>query len=635
VDLTNPDVSSSGRVELPHGNLHLSRTKLLWHGVCYERLKLKNFGAARIATSLSIRYDADFADIFEVRGTRRKQRGQRLESEVDVSTVTLAYRGLDGVSRRTRLLFSPRPESLAPDEARFNLNLDPREEVTLDLSVRCEEGSQGSATVPSFDQALAASSQVLQDWRGRACTVRSSNERFNDWVNRAQNDLHMMTTQLKTGPYPYAGVPWFSTPFGRDGLITALECLWLNPEISRGVLAYLAQTQATAVLPKQDAQPGKILHETRGGEMAALGEVPFGRYYGSVDATPLFVLLAGAYHRRTDDRPFLEFLWPHIEAALHWIDNEGDPDRDGFVEYASSTPQGLANQGWKDSFDAIFHADGKLAEGPIALCEVQGYVYAARRAAARMARALGHVERANELKRQARDLRTRFEKTFWCDDLSTYALALDGAKRPCRVRTSNAGQCLFTGIVSSGRARRLAHTLLDASSFSGWGVRTVATTEARYNPMSYHDGSVWPHDNALIAWGLARYGRKAAALKILSGMFGASMTMDLHRLPELFCGFPRRPGEGPTHYPVACSPQAWAAAAVYLLIQACLGLKVSARRRRVRLSHPRLPASVRELSIRNLRVGDGAVNLLVRRHGNDVGVNVTQRQGRVEVRVVQ
>jgi glycogen debranching enzyme len=369
--------------------------------------------------------------------------------------------------------------------------------------------------------------------------------------------------------------------------------------------------------------------------MAALGDVPFGRYYGSVDATPLFVYLAGAYYERTADRTLIESIWPNLEAALGWIDRYGDADGDGLVEYARTTQRGLVHQGWKDSHDAVFHADGSPAEPPIALCEVQGYVYAARLAGARLAEMLGHTDRAEKLRRQAEELRVLFERRFWCEDLSTYALALDGVKRPCRVRSSNAGQCLFTGIAEPDHARRVAQTLLHPDSFSGWGVRTIAVGEARYNPMSYHNGSVWPHDNSLITCGLDRYQLKKPVLDILTGQFDASLFMELHRLPELFCGFARRPGSGPTLYPVACSPQAWAAAAVFLLVQSCLGLSVRGAEPQVHFSFPLLPPSLREVRILNLKVGEASLDLLLQRHGHDVGINVLRREGQVEVHMVK
>jgi glycogen debranching enzyme len=437
----------------------------------------------------------------------------------------------------------------------------------------------------------------------------------------------MMTTHMTTGPYPYAGVPWFSTPFGRDAIITAQECLWLDPSLARGVLAYLAASQATKINPAQDAEPGKILHEARGGEMAALGEVPFGRYYGSIDSTPLFVWLAGDYFRRTADRAFVEALWPNILAAVEWMDRYGDRDGDGFVEYQRNSPNGLDNQGWKDSHDSVSHADGSLARGSIALCEVQGYVYAARLAAAELADVLGDTARAKDLRRQAAELQRRFQEVFWCEDQNTYALALDGEKRPCRVGNSNAGHCLWTGLAPVEFGKRCGQALLGERYFTGWGLRTLALGEARYNPMSYHNGSIWPHDNALIAAGLARYGLRQEALRVLIALFDVSRAVDLHRLPELFCGFTRRPGQGPTRYPVACAPQAWSAAAVFLLLQATLGLSVQADPPEIHFNAPLLPEFLQYIEITNLRVGTASVDLRLRREMDRYRLDVLHQDG--------
>jgi glycogen debranching enzyme len=617
-------------------------------------VRIKNHGLESLETALTLHFAADFADIFEVRGMKRQGRGAELAPEVGGDRVVLGYRGLDGVVRRTMLVFEPSLSRLTSSTARLELALRPQQEATLFVNVACEKESRlandgrREATNSSheiapkirrvslkYEDARTEAQSQLERYSAWSCHVRTSNGQINAWINRALSDLHMLTTELPTGPYPYAGVPWFNTPFGRDGIITALECLWLRPGLARGVLAYLAATQATDFIPEQDAEPGKILHETRNGEMATLKEMPFGRYYGSVDATPWFVLLASAYYERTGDRAFIERLWPHVEAALQWIDRFGDRDGDGFVEYHRQAVDGLLHQGWKDSDDAVFHADGAPAQGPIALCEVQGYVFAARRGAAVLAAVLGHRARAAQLTRQAESLREQFEKAYWCEELSTYGLALDGDKRLCRVRASNAGQCLFTGIASPEGAQRAAQTLLARESFSGWGIRTVASTEARYNPMSYHNGSVWPHDNALIAWGLARHGMAAKALQIWSGLFEAGMYFDLHRMPELFCGFDQEPGEGPVLYPVACAPQAWSAASVFLLLQACLGLEINGFEARIVFSRPCLPATLGELRIHNLEVAGVSVDLLLVRHEHDVGVTVLRRDGNVQIMVVK
>ena len=638
-DLMNPDIRNGDELSVPRGSVHVFRTKVLWQAACYERLRVHNYGLSPVDVALTIDVEADFRDIFEVRGTQRERRGTQLKPAVTAHALLLAYEGLDGCVRGTRIVFDPPPARLTEMRAHYRVKLEPGAEASYYVEVACAldvpadapRRLLGSTTVadcaPRYERAAEASSLALASARAGAPKLHSSNARFDEWLGRSIGDLHMMETDTPHGPYPYAGVPWFSTVFGRDGIITGLEYLWFKPAVARGVLRYLAATQADAASEEQDAQPGKILHETRAGEMANLGEVPFRRYYGSVDSTPLFVLLAGAYYERTGDLEFIRAIWPNIESALGWIDRYGDGDGDGFVEYARRSRHGLVQQGWKDSHDSIFHADGTLAEPPIALCEVQGYVHAAKRAAAMVAAALELPARATELEREAQALRERFEASFWCEALGTYALALDGDKRQCKVVASNAGHCLFTGIASDERARRVTATLVDDASFSGWGIRTVAATAARYNPMSYHNGSIWPHDNAIVAAGFARYGMKHQAGRVLTALFEATLSFDLHRPPELFCGFHRRSGETPTLYPVSCSPQSWASGAVFLLLQACLGLDIQALRRRIAFHRPYLPEFLQQITLTDLAVGDATLDLSFSRRGDDIAVNVLRRDG--------
>jgi glycogen debranching enzyme len=632
VDLANPYIPSQRlRGEL----IHVSRLKFIWNAACYERILIRNFDVRTHDLSFGIEFGADFADLFEVRGRQRGRRGQVLAECRSDASIVLRYRGLDGVERVTSLAFEPSPTRLDDTAALFKLSLEPGQGARLVLRIGCDLRNQGDAVARSFYTSLRTARRALRDSSGRAASLASSNSLFNEMARRSVADLYMLITETEHGPYPFAGIPWFSTPFGRDGLLTALFTLWIDPAIARGVLRFLAATQASEVDPERDAEPGKILHEMRDGEMARLGEVPFARYYGSVDATPLFVLLAGEYFRRTGDLETVRALWPHVQAALHWIDTYGDPDRDGFVEYHRKNARGLINQGWKDSHDAIFHEDGRMAEGPIALCEVQGYVYAAKRHAAALASALGHATANATLLQQAETIRENFEAAFWCEDLSTYALALDAAKKPCRVVASNAGHALLTGIADPARARRVAETLLGAGCFSGWGVRTAGVSAARYNPMSYHNGSVWPHDNALIALGLARYGLKTEVLKIFRGLFEAAGYMDLRRLPELFCGFPWRKLNAPTLYPVACVPQAWASAAVFALVQASLGIGFDPGAGEIHFDRPVLPEFLDELHLRGLQTKHGTADVLLRRYNGDVALNITRRQGNVPIIVLR
>ncbi|RMD85337.1 MAG: amylo-alpha-1,6-glucosidase [Candidatus Dadabacteria bacterium] len=636
VDLTNPDLPHAPHGPIPGGAVHFSRTKFLWRGAAYERLQISNYAGCDVRFELSLEVGADFADVFEVRGTRRQRRGRYLEPRKGQHGIAFGYLGLDGVERWVAIRARPQPVRIEERTLVFDVALAAGARTYIEIVVVCEAGGEAlNGGVLDVEEAEERLRSDMQHNAESMCRVETDNQQFDEWLSRSNSDLLMMLTVNGEGLYPYAGVPWYCTPFGRDGLITALECLWLDPDWMRGVLSFLAATQATELDPSRDAEPGKIVHEIRTGEMAATGEVPFGRYYGSVDATPLFVVAAARYFVHTGDRAFVEQLWPHVAAALNWMERYGDRDGDGFLEYQRESATGLANQGWKDSYDAVAHDDGTLAEGPIAVCEAQGYAYAALRGAAHVLRALGRDDRAGDLEARAQQLRARFDDAFWCDQIGTYALALDGHKRQCAVRSSNPGHCLYSGIVPTSKAPRVAAALMASDSFSGWGIRTLAAGQARYNPMSYHNGSVWPHDNAIAAEGLARYGFKREAGRIMAALYDASRFFELHRLPELFCGFTRRQDQAPTLYPVACSPQAWAAGAVFQLLGACLGIQVDGAKRRLRLERPFLPRILQEVRIYGLRVGDGEADFVVHRERHTVGVNVIRKTRGVEVVTVQ
>jgi glycogen debranching enzyme len=635
VDLTNADLHTSrGRIWLQRESVHLSRFKFLKDRSSFERIRLRSYGPIGQPIAIDIRFDADFADLFEVRGAHRAHRGTKTVTRMSDSQLEYRYVGLDNVTRTTLLNFEPPPTELTEGAARWDVDLDETSEQTIIVRACCLLG-EDSDQQGSIADAFRTTHKVRRTMARRRVHLDSSNPQFDAVVARAWSDLDMLMTEGQHGAYPYAGVPWYSTIFGRDGIITAMLLLWCAPYFARGVLLTLADLQATALDPASDAEPGKILHERRGGEMAGLGEVPFGKYYGSVDSTPLFVMLAAQYLDRTGDIDTIRTIWPNILAALEWIDTYGDIDNDGFVEYARMSDKGLSNQGWKDSSDSIFHRDGRLATAPIALCEVQAYVFAAKTGAATLAARLDEPERAAELARQAEELRVRFEEAFWLEEYGTYALALDGDKQPCRVLASNAGHCLFAGIASPERAQRVAELLTGKRFHSGWGVRTVAVGEARYNPMSYHNGSIWPHDNAVIALGLARYGHKKAAQSIFEGIFDSALYDDLRRLPELFCGFERRRRQGPTSYPVACSPQAWAAATPFALVAASIGCHIDPEAKALQLVRPVLPKFLDDLTIRNIAIGDSRVDLRLARVDGDVTTAVLRRDGDVVVTITK
>ncbi|VAW92697.1 Glycogen debranching enzyme [hydrothermal vent metagenome] len=630
VDLTTPDIFSGNKISIHSGTLHIFRAKYLLGGAQYEHLRMINYGQHVLTTTIEIKFAADYYDIFQVRGIKREKTGTRLPQKDFKCSVRLGYKGLDDIERYTVITFSEEIKLIAPDTIQLQCKLEPHEEGNCYISISCQTGNEVNKPLP-YETVVQQTNESIRLLSSKRASLFSSNEQFNDWINRSAADLNMLTTDTPHGPYPYAGVPWFSTAFGRDGIITALQYLWLYPDVARGVLAFLSATQATTLDPAIDSEPGKILHETRAGEMAELGEIPFKAYYGTIDATPLYIVLAGKYYKRTGDRPFIESIWHNLERALEWIDKYGDRDGDGFVEYYRESDNGLVQQGWKDSNDSIFHHDGKPAEGPIALVEVQGYVYHAKKTMADFYKLFGETLRYQQLIADAARLKTKFNDVFWSDRISTYVIALDGNKKQCEVTSSNAGHTLYSGIASREYARRVADTLTSDDSFSGWGIRTLAKSERRYNPMSYHNGSIWPHDNSLIVMGLAKYGFYDKALKILTGMFDTSINMDLNRLPELFCGFDRLPAQGPTLYPVACAPQAWASGALFGMIQACLGLTFSAEKPQIRFHYPQLPDYLQRLQISNLRFGNAVIDLSLRRHLNDVGINVIRKEGDIGI----
>jgi glycogen debranching enzyme len=619
--MTNRALPPLGGAAAPHGLLHLLRSRFLYEERLYERIGFVNYGNQPIVANLRIELAADFRDMFEVRGQVRPARGQLLAQETLAGPqgVVFRYRGLDDVVRSSTVAFSRAATGVDGIAFEFLLQLAPGAED--ELFIEC--GSEPS-NPPSRSRHRTAAAHARRRMRARGrrgARVRSNGPLFDAWMQRSRADLALLTSELETGPYPYAGIPWFSTPFGRDAVVTALQTLWLDPGIARGVLGFLAAHQAQEESSFLDSAPGKIMHETRRGEMSALRELPFGRYYGGVDTTPLFVMLAGAYARRTGDVDFVRSLWPALQAATGWIERVCDANRDGLLDYARGESSGLSNQGWKDSEDSVFHADGRFPPGPIALVEVQGYAYAAFRAMAEMSMRGHDREAANHWDARAQRLRETVERKFWMERAGFYGIAVDGEGALCEVRASNPGHLLYCGLPSVERAASVAAQLMTPAFHSGWGLRTLAMGEARYNPMSYHNGSIWPHDSALCAAGIARYGHRDAVVHLLRSAFEAAVNFDM-RLPELFCGFPRVQGGPPIAYPVACMPQAWAAGAPFMLLRSCLGVKIDGMRGEIDVDRPRLPEGIDEVRLQGIALGEGRIDLTFRRVGSRIGVFV-------------
>lgn len=624
-DLTNGDIFEDGEMIIPRDSLILNRRVSLDNGLLSTVLTLKNFHTNPIRISLEMSFGSDFADVFEVRGTKRYAKGQLLPLEWQEHKLFLSYHGLDNIKRTTSVFFDPKPDQVKGKEVRYWIELNPREEKKIFLTVKAsvqgmKQSSSGKISYRDFNR-----------WIRSGCTIFSNNELFNKWINRSLRDIYLLNTQTPFGLIPYAGIPWYVAPFGRDSCITALEFLPFRPEIAEGTLNFLAHYQGKAFDSFKDEQPGKILHELRKGEMANLKEIPFIPYYGTIDASPLFIILLHHYATWTGDMSKIKKWWPNALKALDWMDQYGDMDKDGYLEYHKESPKGLANQGWKDSWDSIFHKNGNLAESPIALVEVQGYTYMAKMGMSKLAELFSEFDLAQKLRQEANQLKEKFNKDFWMENEKFFGIALDKKKELCRIVSSNPGHCLWTGVVDKEKAESVAQRLFHDDMFSGWGIRTVAEKEARFNPMSYHNGSVWPHDNALILSGLKQYGLNDYVEKLVTAMTDASTFFHDHRLPELFCGFKRTYQHGPTPYPTSCSPQAWSTGVAFTVLKTFLGLEGDASHNRILFNQPQLPEWLDWIEVSNLEINGRYIQFYAVRGPYTTSIEILNKSEDLEV----
>jgi glycogen debranching enzyme len=636
IDLAVKDLPFGGDPWDPKNVIHLRRELVLADRLV-ERLTLTSYLGAPLDYWIEVTFGCDFADIFEVRGWRRQVRGEYFAPELRGHELSFAYRGRDGRLVRSGVRFRDPPDRVQGTTARWELPLHGERRIELEWEVYGEEPEERRSFQPrGLDECRATLGRVYESWRTRCSRWSTDVDDFDGLLRRATDDLRALHVELDGGPVISAGIPWYSTIFGRDSIITSLQTLPLNPTIAVETLRYLAWHQGRREDAFTEEQPGKILHELRRGEMARAGEIPHVPYYGSIDATPLWLVLLHETWRWTGDAGLVRDLLPNAERALEWIDRFGDIDGDGFVEYASTSAKGLRNQGWKDSGDGVPCPDGRLPEPPIALVEVQGYVHDAKVRMAELFRSLGQPQRAAALRKEASALKDRIRSAFWLENMSTFALALDRHKRPVPTATTNAGHLLWSRVPTPGQARRVAAGLLEPSFFSGWGIRTLSAAHPVFNPMSYHNGSVWPHDNALVVLGMALYGHARAALPVVRALYEAGARSDVQRLPELFCGMTRATRSHPVNYPVSCSPQAWASGALFMLLQALLGIYAEAPAKVLHVRDPVLPDFLNELTLTGLAIGGSRVALQFRRHGtrtlaNLLGVDGDPLQVRIEL----
>jgi glycogen debranching enzyme len=631
IELTIGNITLRATIELPENTVHVRREQLLSRNVFFDHLTFENFNQNAIEFRVEVTYAADFMDVFQVRGSARGKHGRYFKPIINKDTVQFVYHGLDRRERRTSIQWHPAPQQITEPwtTAVWEIKLQPHERIRVEAMVSALLQDDPHPRNERLDLAtnLKHRRQKFQDWEHESTQITTNHEEFDAAVRNAIGDFHALQIPNGREHIVAAGVPWFATIFGRDSIIASYQSLVLNPRLAVETLRVLARYQGTEHNDWRDEEPGKILHEQRDGEMANHREVPFGAYYGSVDATPLFLVLASEVFNWTADEHLIRELMPALRRAIQWIDQYGDLDGDGLIEYKRRSPKGLINQGWKDSWDAIQHTDGRIAEAPIALAEVQGYVYDAKYRMAKLMRYFEEPMLADRLRREATELTKRIEKSFWMPGLNYFAIALDKDKRKCEVISSNPGHLLFSRALKADKARAVANRLMQPDMHSGWGWRTLSSSERVFNPLSYHRGSIWPHDNSLIAHGMALYDFTRPALHTLTTLFQACLNFRDHRLPELFCGVQRRDHDVPVLYPVSCSPQAWASGALFLMLTSVLGIRPSAPDKELNIVNPALPDWLDHLHIRNLKIGRSRVGLDFTRRGDRTFCNVVDVEG--------
>ncbi len=623
--LTNPHMEEDGEVELWRESIEIERFRYISNDVLYETIRAKSFYPKPVTFSLELSVEADFADMFIVRGFQNGTVGEKRATKIEDNRMSFGYEGSDQIERTTQVIWDPSSGAEANGNTitfPFELDHGESKEVTVNVVSLVGEEKKEALSPPEAYENLQ---RTYEEWNDSVTKVATDHPSLNRLINQGIQDLRALSTDIGHGPFFVAGLPWFGVPFGRDSLIAALQMLPFQPEIAKGTLRTLAHYQGTKQDEWRDEQPGKILHEIRYGELANTNQVPFTPYYGTIDATPLFLILLTEYVRWSKDMELFNELLPNVERALDWIDHYGDRDGDGFIEYHQESSKGIANQGWKDSADSVVHRNGDYAKSPIALAEVQGYVYQARMGLAELYEATGNAQKASGLREQAATLKEKFNQAFWMDDVGFYAIALDEHKKQVGTITSNPGHVLYSGLIDEDKQENVLNTLVSSNMFSGYGIRTMAEGEAGYNPMSYHDGSVWPHDNSMILLGMGYVGGNEQANVVMEGLIEASHSFEYERLPELFCGYSSQEGK-PVPYPVACSPQAWAAGTPLTFIRTLLGLYPTYESKTLTLS-PSFIEGLNELEVEGLPLAGGKVSFKVERDGSryelEVGENTT------------